>query len=178
MFTEVSFNIYCAMFLITDPDHPRRLGRVPCKDVGVFLLFISTVLYSGGTMWPSAIITTPWCHTAAMDSDNQFLYLKSPWGLPTKLPLMNLCLPRHHYCHSKDGYNYLVYYPEAGFIWPMITGNRRLISVFRSPEEMCRRFTFLKLLKDISERQGWSLQEWRHFQPNPFQNTYLKIKKC
>ena len=178
MFTEVSFNIYCTTFLLTDPDHPRRLGKVPCKDVGVFLLFISTVLYSGGTMWPSAIITTPWCHTAAMDSDNQYLYLKSPWGLPTKLPLMNLCLPRHPYCHSKDGYNYLVYYPEAGFIRPMITGNRRLISVFRSPEEMGKRFTFLKLLKDISERQGWSLQEWRHFQPNPFQNTSLKIKKC
>lgn len=116
--------------------------------------------------------------TAAMDSDNQFLYLKSPWGLPTKLPLMNLCLPRHHYCHSKDGDNYLVYYPEAGFIRPMITGNKRLISVFRSPEEMGKRFTFLKLLKDISERQGWSLQGWRYFQPNPFQNTSLKIKKC
>lgn len=178
MFTEVSFNIYCTMFLITDPDHPCRLGGVPCKDVGALLLFITTVLYSGGTMWPSAIITPPWCTTAAIDSDNQFLYLESPWGLPTKLPLMNLCLPGHHYCYSKDGDNYLVCYPEAGFIRPMITGNRRLISVFRSPEEMGKRFTFLKLLKDISERQGWSLQGWRYFQPNPFQNTSLKIKKC
>lgn len=62
-------------------------------------------------MWPSAIITPPWCNAAETDSDNQALGLAKP-------PLMNFCLPQHHYCHRKDGDNYLVYYPEAGFIQP------------------------------------------------------------
>lgn len=66
-------------------------------------------------MWPSAVITEPWCDAAEADSDNQPLYRESPGGL-AKLPLMNFCLPRHHYCHRKDGNNYLIYYLEAGFI--------------------------------------------------------------
>lgn len=67
-------------------------------------------------MWPWAVITEPWCNAAEADSDNQPLYRESPWGL-AKPPLMNFYLPLHHYCHRKDGDNYLVYYPQAGFIW-------------------------------------------------------------
>lgn len=56
-------------------------------------------------------------------------------------------------------WNYhLVYYPEAGFIQPLITGNRRLSSVFRCLEEMGKRFTCPKL--QFSDRQGWSLH-WK-----------------
>lgn len=67
-------------------------------------------------MWPSAVITPPCYNAAEADSDNQSLYRESPRGL-VKPPLMNFCLPQHHYCHRKDGDNYLVYYPEAGFTW-------------------------------------------------------------
>lgn len=49
------------------------------------------------------------------DSGNHILYPESPWGL-VRLPLMNFSLPPHHYCHCKDGDNYLIYYPEAPFI--------------------------------------------------------------
>lgn len=30
MFTVASFNIYCTVFLITEPDYPHKLGGVPC----------------------------------------------------------------------------------------------------------------------------------------------------
>lgn len=67
-------------------------------------------------MWPSAVITGRHYGAAEADSDNRLLYRESPWGL-VKLPLMNFFLPQHHYYHRKDGDNYLVYHPDAGFIW-------------------------------------------------------------
>lgn len=110
MFTQVCFNIYCTVFLVTDPDHPCDGGR--CSAVGVFLLFISAALYSGGLTWPSAVVTEPWWDATEADSEDQSLYRESPGGL-VRTPLMN---SRHHYCHRKDGDNYLVYYAKAGFI--------------------------------------------------------------
>lgn len=88
MFTVASLNIYCAVLLITEPDHPPKLGGVSGLDVGASPLFISTVTSSGGTVWPLAVITEPWCEAAEADSDNHILSPESPWGL-VKLPLMN-----------------------------------------------------------------------------------------
>lgn len=114
MFTVASLNIYCAVLLITEPESTQAWWgiRLGCRCLSPFHLHSYS---SGGSVWPSVVITEPWCDAAEADSDNRILYPESPWGL-VKLPLMNFSLPRHHYCYGKDGDNYLIYYPEAAFI--------------------------------------------------------------
>lgn len=69
----------------------------------------------------------PWWKAIEADSDNQYAFILSLPG-----DLMNFFfLPQYHCCHRKDGDNYLAYYPEAVSVIP---GNRRLISIIRSPE--------------------------------------------
>lgn len=73
---------------MTVADRPRRRGEVPCEAAGVFLVSISLILYSGGMMCPSAVITVPRCDAAEAGSENPRLYPQFPWG-PGKPSLLN-----------------------------------------------------------------------------------------
>lgn len=123
-------------------------------------------------MWPSAIITLPQCKAADTDSDNQPLYPKSPWGL-SKPPLVKfVCLDTIIVIGRMEIITWFIilrlrWEQGGGGHDHWTTGNRKLISVFGSPEETGKRVTFPKLRY---LQKGWPLPG-KHFQPAPFQNS-------